>query len=258
MIAWFCPARKIDMYLFNRIELKYLIDRTTRTALEKDIAALMEIDRFSNGDGGYIVRSLYFDTHDYMAYHEKMAGMAVRHKVRVRAYGEEPKANDIIRLEVKSRYLSFIHKTTTNMSLCDFRNVEQAIYNRTLPDQYKHGHASADNFFRIQKLYNMMPVILIQYRRQAYEKNELGRIRVNFDDELLSTRQLNLFGPLKADLPILRYGKSIFEIKIDGGLPFWLHTLIAKYNLQNLALSKYCMAVRCSARMSATAREQVL
>jgi hypothetical protein len=246
------------MYLFNRVELKYLVDRTTRTALEKDLAVLMQRDRFGNSNGGYIVRSLYFDSYDYMAYHEKMAGMAVRHKVRVRAYGEEPKASDIIRLEVKSRYLSFIQKTTTNMSLCDYRHIERAIYQRLVPEHLVNGQPNPNNFFRIQKLYNMMPIILIQYRRQAYEKNELCRVRVNFDDELLSTRDLCLFGPLRGERSILDYGNSIFEIKVDGGLPFWLHTLISKYDLQNLALSKYCMAVRCSALMSAMAREEAL
>ena len=57
---------------FDRLEVKYLIDRTTRTALTRDLAAFMRPDQHAGSGGGYRVRSLYFDTPDYMAYHEKI------------------------------------------------------------------------------------------------------------------------------------------------------------------------------------------
>ena len=93
----------IGQMLTQRWEIKYLVNRTTRVALDRDLRALMPRDPFANGDGTYRVRSLYFDTPDYMAYHSKMAGDAVRHKIRARVYGEDPNVARGVRLEVKSR-----------------------------------------------------------------------------------------------------------------------------------------------------------
>ncbi|NIR49003.1 VTC domain-containing protein, partial [candidate division KSB1 bacterium] len=75
------------MILFRRMEIKYMVDRTTRTALTRDLRAFMRPDVHTSQDGAYLVRSLYYDTKAYKAYHDKMAGAAIRHKLRVRAYG---------------------------------------------------------------------------------------------------------------------------------------------------------------------------
>lgn len=243
------------MLFFRRLEVKYLIDRTTRTALGRDLAAFMRPDIHAGQGGAYLVRSLYFDTADYKAYHEKLAGAAVRHKLRVRAYGDDPSQAPHVRLEVKSRYLNFIHKICMDVPREEYGDVEFAIKHRTLPPPHlmKNGSGSKE-FFRLQRQYNMEPIIIVQYRRQAFERMEMCRIRANFDDELLATRNLDLFGPLRSARRLLQYGHAIFEIKIDDVLPYWMHTLIAKYNLQHQAISKYCYAVRSEARVSTVGR----
>ncbi len=243
---------------FNRIEVKYLVDRTTRTALTRDLAAFMRPDIHADPNGSYQVRSLYFDTHDYAAYYEKIAGEATRHKLRVRAYGEEPAQAAVVRLEVKSRYLSYVRKITVDVSRQDYADIECALRRRLLPpaDIMNDGNASRE-FFRIQRLYNMEPKILIQYRRQAFERVEINRTRVNFDDELLATRNLDLLGPLSGARRLLDHGHAIFEIKVDNVLPYWLHMLIAKYDLQNEAVSKYCYSIQSESRSSARGRESV-
>lgn len=243
--------------LFNRQEIKYMIDRTTRTALTRDLAAFMRPDAHAGGEKGYLVRSLYFDTADYLAYHEKLAGMAVRHKLRIRAYGENPSQSPLVRFEVKSRYLSFIKKITVDIPSADYGEVEFAFKRRILPPPRLLNDAGVSReFFRLQRQYNMEPKVLIQYRRQALERNEISRVRVSFDDELIACRDLDLLGPLRGARRLLRPGHAIFEIKIDDFMPYWMHTLISKYNLQNQAISKYCYAVRSEARFSAVGRTE--
>jgi len=244
---------------FNRLEVKYLVDRTTRTALIQDLAAFMRPDAHAGADGTYMVRSLYFDTPDYSAYSEKLAGAAVRHKLRIRAYGEDPGQVPLVRLEVKSRFLSYVRKTTVDIPRQDYAEIECALKRRTLPPGYLFENDNTSlEFFRIQRQYNMEPKILIQYRRQAFERWEVNRTRVNFDDQLLATRNLDLLGSLNGARRLLEHGHAIFEIKVDNTLPFWLHMLIAKYNLWNEAVSKYCYAVRSEARNSARGRESAV
>lgn len=232
-----------------------MINRTTRTALTQDLKALMQPDEHTNRYGAYLVRSLYYDTQAYKAYHDKMSGAAERHKLRLRAYGEDPSQADFIRLEVKSRYISFIHKITVDVPIADYPAVEPALFGRSLPPRkLLETEGVSKEFFRLQRQYNMEPKIMLQYRREAYEKMEINRVRVNFDDQLVATRNLDLLSPMQGARSLLKYGNCIFEIKVDGGMPFWLHTLISKYNLQNEAISKFCHTIRSEAKFSAVAR----
>ncbi len=243
----------------RRLEVKYLIDRTRRTALERDVQALMRLDRHGGPDGSYIIRSLYLDTPDYMAYHEKMAGVAARHKLRLRAYGAIPEQDSrMVRLEVKSRYLEFIFKTTADITRADYPSIADALRSHTLPPERLMAERGVREFFRLKRLFNMEPNVLLQYRRRAYERREMGRVRVSFDDEIVSSPRLDLLGPLVGGRSVLQPGHTVFEIKADGWLPFWLHALIGKYDLGNEAFSKYCYAVRNEARLSAKARENLL
>lgn len=242
---------------FKRLEVKYLVDRSKRSALLRDLRALMRPDAHAGPDGTYVVRSLYFDSPDFLAYHEKLAGTAVRHKLRARVYGD-PEHAAAVRLEVKSRYLSFIHKLAFDVRRHEYPELMRALFARTLPHGFLADHAGAREFFRLQRLYAMEPRVLVQYRRLAFERRELSRTRVNFDFDLRGSRELDLLGSMKGARPLLGCGRSVFEIKVDGLLPFWLHTLISKYDLQNEAVSKYCYAVRSEARLSALARADAL
>ena len=241
--------------LFNRLESKYLIDRTTRTALTRDLQAFMRPDSHAGPGGSYRVRSLYFDTAYYMAYRQKMAGEAQRHKLRIRAYGDDPSQTPFVRLEVKSRYLSYIYKVVVDVSRQEYQEIECAFKRRIMPPSHLWaGNGMSKEFFRLKQQYNFEPKILIEYRRQAFERMELNRVRVNFDDELIACRDLDLFGPMHGARRLLQYGHSIFEIKVDNVMPYWLHQLISKYDLQNQALSKFCYAVQSESRRSLVAR----
>lgn len=240
---------------FNRLEVKYLVDRTTRTALNRDIQALMRPDKYAGPDGSYRVRSLYFDTADYMAYGQKISGEAERHKLRVRAYGDEPSQTPLVRLEVKSRYISFIYKVVVDVSRQEYQEIENAFNQRRLPPMHIWSDKdTSKEFLRLKQQYNFEPKILLQYRRQAYERNELNRVRVNFDDELIASRDLEMLGTMRGARSLLGYGQSVFEIKVDNVLPTWLHQLISKYDLNNQAFSKFCYAVQSEARSSSVAR----
>ena len=239
----------------QRWEVKYVVDRPTRTALERDMRALMRPDAFAGNDGSYTVRSLYFDSPDYMAFHSKISGDAVRHKLRARIYTDDPSQATWVRLEVKSRILATIHKVACDVSRAEYEEIWQALQERTLPRQeILDGHPGVTEFFRLQKQYNMEPKVIVQYRRTAWERRDVSRVRTNFDDDLVASRDADLLGDLGTARGLLRYGHSVFEIKVDGVMPYWLHMLTDKYALQNQAFSKFCYAIASEARTSAITR----
>ena len=238
--------------LMQRWEVKYVVDRTTRTALERDLRAFMRPDAFAGNDGTYTVRSLYFDSPDYMAFHSKVSGDAVRHKLRTRIYTDDPQQAAWVRLEVKSRILATIHKIACDVSRDEYQEIWAALQTHTLPHQdLLDLHPGVTEFFRLQKQYSMEPKVIVQYRRMAWERRELSRVRANFDDEIVASRQIDILGDLGGARRLLRYGHSVFEIKVDGVMPYWLHMLTDKYALQNVAFSKFCYSIASEARTSA-------
>lgn len=239
----------------SRLEVKYLVNRTTRTALARDLAAFMTPDVHAGPNGTYLVRSLYFDTPDYHAYHSKLAGLGERHKLRTRTHCGDPGEAQVVRMEVKSRYLSHVSKISVALPREDYLVVEESIWRRILPPpRILDAFPGAGEFFRLLKQYNMEPKIVVQYRRQALERRELGRVRVSIDDELVATRHPQLLGELCGPRRLLKHGNAIVEFKMDGFMPYWLHTLVSKYDLVNQALSKFCFAVRSEAMLSPVGR----
>jgi hypothetical protein len=236
----------------RRWEVKYLVDRSTRTKLDRDLCGFMDPDIFSNRDGAYTVRSLYFDTPDYLAFHSKVYGAAVRHKLRTRIYTSDPSTVKMVRLEVKSRYLGTVHKIATDVSREEYEEIWAALKTHTLPSRavLERDHGVRE-FFRLQKQYNMEPKVVVQYRRRAFARHVVNRVRVNFDDELVACRNLDLLGDMSNARRLMRYGNSVFEVKVDGTMPFWLHMLIDKYGLHNRTFSKFCYSVFSEARTSA-------
>ena len=240
----------------QRWEVKYVVNRSVRTALDRDLCALMDPDKFSARHGSYIVRSLYFDTMDYMAYHSKLAGEAVRHKLRTRIYTDKPDEAKMVRLEIKSRLISTVHKTAADVTVDNYMQMWEAIQRRLLPAQeLLDSDRGVREFFRLQKQFNMQPTILVQYRRRAFERNDLSRVRVNFDDHIVGSREMDLMAHIPNARQLLRYGHSVFEVKVDGVMPYWLHMLIDKYGLQNQAFSKFCNAIDSEARRSSILRD---
>ena len=68
-----------------RHELKYLISYAQKADLNVRMAPLLGFDKHAK-NGGYMIRSLYFDDYWNTAYQEKVDGVLLRRKYRIRIY----------------------------------------------------------------------------------------------------------------------------------------------------------------------------
>ena len=85
-----------------------------------------------------------------MSYHDKLAGLAARFKLRIRAYGNPPIPSSTFRFEVKARFLSNIRKLTADVTWDEFKEAELAIRHRRLPPSgLLHGNNAFREFFRL-------------------------------------------------------------------------------------------------------------
>ena len=76
------PRNDTEAY---RHELKYLISYADKAELTVRLAPVLHLDPHAQ-QGGYFIRSLYFDDYWNTAYEEKDAGVLLRKKYRIRIY----------------------------------------------------------------------------------------------------------------------------------------------------------------------------
>ena len=92
---------KVERY---RNEWKYLIDNAQREYVTKRLSPFLNLDKHAQ-NGGYMIRSLYFDDYFNTAYEEKDAGVLKRKKYRIRIYNCTDAS---IKLERKKKFGSYI------------------------------------------------------------------------------------------------------------------------------------------------------
>ncbi|MBT7928595.1 VTC domain-containing protein, partial [Candidatus Peregrinibacteria bacterium] len=106
---------------FRRIELKYLIpDRIIPMFIDR-IKPYTQPDPFLIEEGRgrleYPVSSLYFDSIDLHALHEKESGLLSRRKVRLRTYEESFSETSSAFLEIKRRHDFIVSKDRLSLSM---------------------------------------------------------------------------------------------------------------------------------------------
>ena len=110
--------KKNDSY-FSRFEIKYILSAKTSAIIQKIIKEFMILDGYAKffSDNQYFVRSLYFDNDYYDNFKEKVDGLKIRHKFRIRTYSEKKNESSIIYLEKKGRFNERTYKIRTKIEL---------------------------------------------------------------------------------------------------------------------------------------------
>lgn len=231
----------------TRLEYKYLISEDKVDGFRKAIDPYFEYDKFAlmNKDRFYTVRSIYFDTPDLHSYFEKIDGLKVRRKLRLRGYNEFTE-NSKVFLEIKRKYENRVLKNRSMVELKNLRGLFEGedfgTHFNSESDEARYDAAS--RFFYWYNLKNMQPVILISYERTAYYLKFNNSLRLTVDSDLRSL-MLPTIGQLYSEEGMKRSlnGKAIIEIKFINGYPRWLQEVLYTFGLKRLAVSKYTITL---------------
>lgn len=79
----------------------------------------------------YTVKTLYLDTPDLLYYYEKMDGLKVRKKLRIRTYGDD---HSTAFLEIKRRYIDIVVKERAKYTSKEIRGLIEEGGTHLLPD----------------------------------------------------------------------------------------------------------------------------
>ncbi len=233
-----------------RVEYKYLVPNKELANLRDAIRPYVEPDGYMRPDDNeYRVHSIYFDTTSFAFYHEKMAGIQYRTKVRVRGYNEGGEESKVF-LEIKRKDDAMVSKHRAPVL---FRNIDALFATKDIGRFVLNGngnprsHDDASRFFYQVYRHSLIPVVNVHYNREAYFYTFDRSVRITFDKNLRSTLHTG-FGDLfnEASARCSLNDEFVLEIKYCDtfrGMPLWLEDILGRFRLKRTAVSKYCICL---------------
>ncbi len=231
-----------------RLEYKYLIPKERLGELRKSLRPFVKMDEYaqSRSQKEYSVRSIYFDTMGFDDYRDKIAGLKMRNKIRIRGYNE-CNNESVVFLEVKRKFENCISKNRSPLMYYNLNRIFQSVDFDTFlieKKNYLYARSDAAKFFYLLKIKNRSPVVLVVYEREAYFSKHDSTLRITIDKNLRS-KALPKFDDLfkESILQPAMFGHFILEIKFYNGFPGWLQNVLSKFEQERKALSKYTISI---------------
>lgn len=225
-------AETLSVY---RSENKYWIEKIEEARLQKQLDQILQRDNHSK-EHSYIVRSLYFDSLDETDYLEKLAGVEIRKKIRIRTY--DPNASRC-KLEVKKKFGNLQNKISLWITKEDAISLTKGEYDVLI--KYFDNNPEAVEIYSLMRLGLYRPCVLIEYDRIAYTYPRY-RTRITFDQKIRATEScLDLFAQNPMYHDVVGAG-TVLEVKYDGKLMRFISQILKTYNITQTAISKYVMS----------------
>lgn len=188
-----------------------------------------------NGDSGYMIRSLYFDTMNDIDFGEKEDGLELRRKIRLRTYS--PKANFAM-LEMKQKEGPYQKKRSLRLPREDAERLVQGDYAPLL----REGSAFAAECYGLMHRQCYRPKTIVEYDRMAFVARE-NKIRITFDHNIRATEaSFDLFSENLLMYQVLDPWNAVLEVKYNGFLLQYIKNLVNAANRSELSVSKYVLA----------------
>lgn len=217
-----------------RQERKFLLDIQQRLLLEKQFSQVSKEDK-NNGSDGYMVRSLYFDTLDNRDFHEKLDGVEVRRKMRLRIYSPD---SEVAFLEMKQKQGSNQLKRSLKISRDDAKLLMKGIYSPLLT--YPEDFAAECYGVLMMQVYR--PKVLIEYLRKAYVLPE-NSTRITFDSRICaSSFSDELFEEVPGFSPIMNPSATVLEVKYNHFQLGYIKNLLQGCERSETSVSKYALS----------------
>ena len=219
-----------------RNEIKFTITKNCAKILQDRLIKIMNID--INGQNGYLIRSLYFDTPNQDAYYEKIDGAPYRQKYRIRIYNKD---ESFIRLEKKMKHNNMTAKEQVKIS----KETCMKILDNSL-SIYDVDNELLKEFLSLIKINNLMPSVIVDYERLALTY-PISDVRITFDSNIKSGKyNYDLFDYQNNTYKVIDDDLLILEVKYNEILPEPIKLILSTIPMNRQAFSKFaaCRSIK--------------
>ena len=218
------------MELRYRHEWKHEISYADLLAIRQRLRAVAESDPHAQG-GRYLIRSLYFDNLGDKALREKIDGVNLREKSRIRYYNGD---TSVIHLEKKSRRAGLGTKFSAALS----REEAQRIVDGDPDWMMDSGRPLVQELYCKMRWQGLRPKVIVEYTREPFIYRP-GNVRVTFDYDIRTGLSCTDF--LNPDCVTIPAGDApiLLEVKWDAFLPNIIRDAVQTPGRHAEAFSKY-------------------
>lgn len=213
-----------------RHEWKHVLNYADLLTLRHRLGAVMERDPHAV-DGKYHIRSLYFDNPDDKALREKIDGVNVREKFRIRLYNWD---TSLIKLEKKSKRNGLGTKYSANLTAEE----AQKIVDRDLDWMMASDQALVQELYCKMRYQRLEPKTIVDYTREPFIFRP-GNVRVTLDYDIRTGQERTDF--LDPEVVTIPAGDApiLVEVKWDEFLPTIIRDAVTLPDRRVGSFSKY-------------------
>lgn len=213
-----------------RHEWKHVLNYADLLTLRHRLGAVMERDPHAV-DGKYHIRSLYFDNPDDKALREKIDGVNVREKFRIRLYNWD---TSLIKLEKKSKRNGLGTKYSANLTAEE----AQKIVDRDLNWMMASDQALVQELYCKMRYQRLEPKTIVDYTREPFIFRP-GNVRVTLDYDIRTGQERTDF--LDPEVVTIPAGDApiLVEVKWDEFLPTIIRDAVTLPDRRVGSFSKY-------------------
>lgn len=213
-----------------RHEWKHEINYADSLTLRQRLSSVARRDSHAR-DGTYKIRSLYFDDISDRMLREKIDGVNIREKFRIRYYNED---TTFIRLEKKSKINGLCAKTSARLT----KKQAQAILDGHFGWMIQSGLPLIEEFYTKIISRGLRPKTIVDYIREPFIFVP-GNVRVTLDSDIRTgIRCTDFFNPYSVSIPA-GDAPIILEVKWDEFLPDIIRDAVQLDGCRAGAFSKY-------------------
>ena len=213
-----------------RHEWKHEISYADLLCIRQRLRAVAESDPHAR-NGKYFIRSIYFDNGADKALREKIDGVNLREKFRIRFYNMDP---SVIHLEKKSKRNGLGSKYSAPLSAAE----AQAIVDGDLDWMLDSGRPLVQELYCKMRYQGLKPRTIVDYTREPFIYRP-GNVRVTFDYDIRTGMDCTDF--LNPDCVTVPAGDApiLLEVKWDEYLPSIIRDAVQTPGRRAEAFSKY-------------------
>lgn len=213
-----------------RHEWKHELNGSDMIAVRQRLKAVAKSDKHSI-NGKYEIRSLYFDNLNDKALREKLDGVNIREKFRIRFYNGN---TEIIHLEKKSKIGGLGNKQSAPLTAKE----AQAIIDGDCGWMMDSGRGLVKELYSKMMSQGLRPKTIVDYIREPFTYDQ-GNVRVTLDYNIRTGLYCTDFLNNQCVTIPVSDDPIILEVKWDGFLPSVIRDAVQLEGRRTSAFSKY-------------------